>query len=88
MKENEIEKKVIEVKRYTLTGLAKIYGVHRNTFMEWIKPLKEILGKRRGYYYSIEQVKIIFANLQFPSFVVIEVESEEGLYKKVQIRKD
>ena len=72
---NEEKQKIkVELKPYTLSQLAKIYGVSRVTFRKWIKELKAELGKRSGNYYSIPQVKIIFSEMLLPSFIEVETE--------------
>ncbi|HVD99539.1 MAG TPA: hypothetical protein VNB90_15125 [Cytophagaceae bacterium] len=87
MSENKKELR-IPLKNYTMKELLIIYGVSRNTFKKWLKPLKKLLGNRDGYYYSILQIKIIFSALQLPSHVVVIDESEYGLYDKMQPRLD
>lgn len=66
------EKRKIELRPYKLAELCGIYGVSKPTLRKWISELKKELGKRKGHFYSIAQVKIIFKNLLLPSFMVIE----------------
>jgi transposase-like protein len=49
--------------------LADIYQVSNVTFKKWLLPIKEKLGKREGWFYSIEQVKMIVTHLGFPEKV-------------------
>lgn len=68
---NEQEKKQepsakIPVKPYTLTELAEIYGVCTRTLKKWINEFKSEVGDKKGRYYTIPQVKVIFDNLCFP----------------------
>jgi hypothetical protein len=65
------EVRKIQLKPYKLAELCGIYEVSKPTFRKWINELKE-LGKRNGHYYSIPQVKIIFANLLLPTYIEIE----------------
>jgi len=64
---HEAKYTVIPIRRYTLKELSKLYGVHRETFLKWLKPFQKELGKRNGNYYSIAQVNIVFQKLDMPS---------------------
>jgi hypothetical protein len=57
----------IKLKPYNLSELADMYGVDRRTFRRWISDFKDELGERKGIYYSIPQVKIIFSKLGIPA---------------------
>ncbi len=57
---------IIEVKPYSLTELAVLYGVSNRTIKNWIKPFQNLIGKKVGRYYTIPQVKIILFNLGLP----------------------
>jgi len=59
----------IAIKPYTLIELARMYDVDRKTFRGWLKPFQKELGERRGRYYSIPQVKLIFQKLDTPSML-------------------
>ena len=59
-------KKKIPVKPYSLGELAAIYGVCGRTLKKWISEFKDEVGERKGRYYTIPQVKIIFSNLCLP----------------------
>ena len=56
----------VPVKPYTLTELSKIYGVCTRTLKKWINEFKDDVGVKKGRYYTIPQVKVIFHNLCFP----------------------
>lgn len=56
----------IYLKSYTLTALAKIYGVSRQTFTTWLKPFRKDIGERKGNYFTVAQVEIIFQKLSLP----------------------
>jgi hypothetical protein len=51
---------------YSAQELSKIYNVCKKTFMRWIQPFTEVIGERRGRYYTINQVKIIVEKLGTP----------------------
>ena len=88
MKDEKEKKWLIALKPYTLKEIAGIYGVCKKTLRNWLVPLEPVLGKRIGYLYTIEQVKLIFNNLQLPSYVEVEIIDEEGFYKKVIPKKE
>jgi hypothetical protein len=58
---------VKQIKPYKHKELSDLYGVSRQTFSKWLIPFKDKIGKRQGHYYSVEQVKTIFASLGVPS---------------------
>lgn len=58
--------RMLPLKRYSLKELCALYRVHRNTFLEWLKPFKEEIGQRDGNFYTVAQVKVIFKKLDFP----------------------
>ena len=68
----EEEKKVIRVMPYTTKQLSVIYNVDRRTFYKWLNDIKNDLGKRNGYYWSIPQVRMIFQKLSLPANLILE----------------
>lgn len=66
MSDTRGEIRMLPLKHYSVGELAKLYQVSRDTFLEWLKPFKEEIGKREGRYYTITQVKIIFGKLDLP----------------------
>ncbi|HEX4878102.1 MAG TPA: hypothetical protein VFV31_15640 [Chitinophagaceae bacterium] len=56
----------IEIKPYSLTELAHIYGVTVRTIKKWIAPFEKETGEKIGRYYNALQVKIIFEKLGVP----------------------
>ena len=66
-KTNENKPANIPLKPYTLKELAQIYGVSTITMRSWTKAFIRELGEKRGRYYIIPQVKMIFDNLGLPS---------------------
>ena len=54
------------IKSYNLKQLAAIYGEDTRIIKKWLEPLKEIIGKKTGQYYSPKQVTIIFEELGYP----------------------
>jgi hypothetical protein len=73
----EIHKKfhkeqTVSVQYYTLKELAKIYKVCPSTFKRMVMPYAEKIGKRKGRYYSIPQVRLIFQHVDLPSNYTIK----------------
>ena len=62
--------KNIDLRPSTLKDLSALYQVDPRTFRRWLKPFEKEIGPRRGYYFSIPQVKIIFRLLELPSTIV------------------
>jgi hypothetical protein len=58
---------VIDVKPYSLTELANIYGVTNRTMKNWIEPHQELVGVKIGRLFTVLQVKVIFEKLGLPS---------------------
>jgi hypothetical protein len=49
------------IQPYTTEEIATMYGVHSSTLLRWFdEKFKEKLGMKRGLYYNIKQVKLIF----------------------------
>jgi hypothetical protein len=57
----------IQLKPYTLKELAVLYGVCKKTIKRWLKPIETEIGQHDGRYYTIPQVKVIFARLGYPA---------------------
>jgi transcription initiation factor TFIIIB Brf1 subunit/transcription initiation factor TFIIB len=64
-----------EIKPCTMTELAKFYHMDRRTLNRQLKHMKTEIGKRHGYYFTIEQVRKILDELGIPR--KIEFESTE-----------
>lgn len=56
----------IAVKPYSPQELASIYGVSTKTVKRWLSPFYHDIGERRGRYYTIAQVQVIFEKLGLP----------------------
>jgi hypothetical protein len=61
-----------DLRPYTVTELANIYGVCRQTFRKWIHPFEDVIGDRHGYFYSAIQVQIIIEKIGLPVEISIE----------------
>ena len=56
----------IEIKAYSISELARMYGISNKTMNRWLKPYSDIIGKREGRYYTALQVRIILHKLGLP----------------------
>ena len=65
-----VSAETIQVKAYSLSELARIYGVDWRTFKKWLKPFEKEIGEKQGRYYNIPQVKVIFDKLSLPSAIL------------------
>lgn len=61
-----ITENTIEVKPYSLTELANIYGVTNRTMKNWISKHSAAVGEKVGRLYTALQVKVIFEKLGLP----------------------
>jgi hypothetical protein len=57
---------VIEIKAYSLTELAGLYGISNRIMKTWLAPFTEDIGKKHGRLYNTLQVKTIFEKLGLP----------------------
>jgi hypothetical protein len=51
--------------------LAALYGLSERVFRKHLEPIKEAIGKKVGYFYTIRQILIIFDKLGPPSNIHI-----------------
>lgn len=56
----------IEIRPYSLTELARIYGVTNRTMKNWLARHDEAIGEKIGRLYTTLQIKIIFEKLGLP----------------------
>jgi transposase-like protein len=57
---------MIEIRPYSLTELARIYGVTNRTMKNWLIRHDEAIGEKIGRLYTALQIKIIFEKLGLP----------------------
>ena len=56
----------ITVKPYNTQELCHLYQVPYKTMYRWLKPLQKDIGRKRGRFYTILQVRTIFLKLGEP----------------------
>lgn len=59
-------KEVAEVRPYSTKELAQIYGVCDKTLLKWMKPFTDDIGEKRGRFFTVAQVEVIFNKLGMP----------------------
>ncbi len=59
----------LEIKPYTKKELAAIYCISTRAFSTWVEPFESVIGPKRGRYYNINQVRVIFDKLGLPGTV-------------------
>ncbi len=69
MDAQEKKRRTLIVKEYSLHDLAEYYGMSAYRLRTRIKKYIKTVGKRVGYYYTIEQVKKIIQLIPLPSDV-------------------
>ncbi len=72
MSEKKEPKKQIALKPYTLKELSELYGVDWRTFKAWLQPFLAEIGEKKGRYYQIQQVRVIFKKLELPSMIDLD----------------
>src|ERR1044072_5931078 len=81
-----------EVQPYTTKDLARIFNMSSRTFRRNIAGIKEKLGRKwKGYFYSVEQVVMIFEHMGGAPYKIItvikEVPLEMPLNRNVSVTK-
>ena len=66
MRKADKQEEIKKIVPFTTKDLSGIYGVSNKTFLNWIKPHSDKIGERRGRFYSVNQVQIIFDKLGRP----------------------
>jgi hypothetical protein len=56
----------ITVKAYTTKELAALYGISSKTIKTWLQPYTQMIGEKRGRYYTTLQVRLIFEKIGLP----------------------
>ena len=57
---------VVEIRPYSLTELAQLYGISTRTMKNWLGPHSEAIGVKVGRLYNALQVKVIFERIGVP----------------------
>ncbi|MCC7301111.1 MAG: hypothetical protein IT233_00570 [Bacteroidia bacterium] len=65
------ESNQIKLKPYSMTELARIYGVDPRTLKKWLVPFEKEIGIKQGRFFQIPQVKLIFDKLSLPTNLTI-----------------
>jgi hypothetical protein len=63
---NESNGTAPSIKPYTVKQLAEIYGVSSNIFKGWVEEITDKVGKKKGHYFTVKQVTILFDEIGAP----------------------
>jgi len=58
----------IVIKPCTHKKLAASYGISTKVLRTWLRPFQHVIGHRKGHYYSLEQLFIIFEEIGWPLY--------------------
>lgn len=53
-----------------MKDLCAIYGISSITLRRWMQPLALELGKRKGHFYSVQQIEVLVKHFGLPRKVV------------------
>ncbi len=56
----------VKLRPYTKKELAALYKVSARCFFTMLDDFQKEIGKKKGWYYSVKQVKVIFEKLGYP----------------------
>ena len=56
----------MNVRPYCYKELMGLYGVSHRTLKTWIEPFVKDVGEKRGRYFTVKQIEVIFEKLGFP----------------------
>jgi len=63
---SESAKIKVEVVPYSLKELSQLYKLSSKVFKKSLQPFTPMLGERKGHFYTVKQVEIIFMQLGIP----------------------
>lgn len=66
---NKTEEGKFVLKAYSPKEMRNLYGVSPRTFKKWTEAFENEIGKVKGKYYTVTQVKIIIEKLGTPGIV-------------------
>jgi hypothetical protein len=58
--------KKTDIRPYTKKELADLYEMSPHCFTTMIEPFREAIGKKKGWYFNVNQVSAIFEKAGFP----------------------
>jgi hypothetical protein len=67
-----VKKNIIQLRPYSLAEMGRLYSVCDRTFKKWVEPFAKEIGEKKGRYYTISQVKIIFEKLGLPGEIEVD----------------
>ena len=55
-----------DIRPYSSGELVILYGISHRTLRNWLLPFMAEIGKKRGRFFTVKQIELIFAKLGFP----------------------
>ena len=55
-----------QLKAYSYKELATLYGISHRTLKNWLEPFTHDIGEKRGRYFTVKQMKVVFQKLGYP----------------------
>ena len=65
----DISNNKLELKPYSKTELARIYGISVRCLNNWLDKFKTEIGEKRGRYFNVNQVRVIIEKLGLPGTI-------------------
>lgn len=65
----EISNNKLELRPYSKTELARIYGISLRCLNNWLDKFSGDIGEKRGRYFNVNQVRIIIEKLGLPGTI-------------------
>jgi hypothetical protein len=65
-------KLMVEVRRYTSKELRLLMKAKKSTFYEDLASIRHLLGKKKGHFWSIQQVELIMQHMGRPYVIITD----------------
>jgi DNA-binding transcriptional MerR regulator len=64
-----MENREKNVRPYSYGELVDLYGVSQRTLKTWLIPFMAEIGEKRGRYFTVKQIEVIFTKVGFPKYM-------------------
>jgi transposase len=62
----EMNLSLTRLRAYSYKELATLYGISHRTLKNWLEPFKTEIGEKRGRYFTVKQMEVVFKRLGYP----------------------
>lgn len=62
----EMNLNLTKLRAYSYKELATLYGISHRTLKNWLEPFEDEIGQKRGRYFTVNQMEVVFKRLGFP----------------------